>query len=207
MLNRAKRGRRALRLYERGLERCAGRWARTSVDGARFLDDHPYARDLDLFGSGSLFELINTARSEAGEATLAEWLKRGTATDKVLDRQIAVDELRSRLDFREDIAELVAEGAVSRTGVVARWAAAPPVGIERFVPALFGGCGGMLVALALLAYQGVLPWSLVSGWLLVETAAVRASHAVGRLTQIVSLRESPARNLVLHALYDLPARP
>jgi len=68
VLTRAERAARAKRLYQRGLARLDGRWAGTGADGARFLDDHPYARDLDVFGRASLFELINTARTEAGEA-------------------------------------------------------------------------------------------------------------------------------------------
>ena len=89
VLNRAERAQRAHRLYQRGLARLEGRWAGTGMDGSRFLDDHPYARDLDLFGRGSLFELINTARTEAGEETLAAWLKSGAAIDEVRARQAA----------------------------------------------------------------------------------------------------------------------
>ena len=45
-------------------------------NGTRFLEEtHPYAADLDLFGSGSLFELLCTARTQTGEETLASWLK------------------------------------------------------------------------------------------------------------------------------------
>ena len=122
LLNRAERSRRAHRLYERGLARLEGRWVGIGNDGLRFLGDHPYARDLDLFGRGSLFELLNNARTETGEATLADWLKQGSGIDEVRARQAAVDELRNKLDFREDLAVLAAEGVVSRTGAVAAWA-------------------------------------------------------------------------------------
>ena len=93
-------------------------WAGAGADGARFLDDHPYARDLDLFGRGSLFQLLNTARTEAGEETLADWFKRGAGrSTKSARGRPAVDELQARqLDFREDLAVLAAEGTVSRTG-------------------------------------------------------------------------------------------
>ena len=66
------RAARARRLYERGLDRLEGRWAGSGPDGARFLADHAYARDLDLFGHGSLFQLLDTARTEAGQDTLAD---------------------------------------------------------------------------------------------------------------------------------------
>ena len=50
LLQRIERARGAERVYQRGLERLSGEWAGTGRDGARFLDGHPYARDLDLFG-------------------------------------------------------------------------------------------------------------------------------------------------------------
>src|SRR6185369_17593731 len=52
---------RAIHFYQRGIARLEDRWAGTGETGERFLEpNHPYARDLDLFGRGSLFELICT---------------------------------------------------------------------------------------------------------------------------------------------------
>ena len=67
---------RGARLYEHGLARLDDRWIGAGVTGERFTDPaHPYAEDLDLFGRGSLFELLSTARTHVGEETLAEWLR------------------------------------------------------------------------------------------------------------------------------------
>ena len=93
---------------------------------ARFIGDHPYARDLDLFGPGSLFQLIDTARTESGEETLADWLRAPADSREVLARQEAVAELRDRIDFRETLAVLAAEAHVSRTGTLTAWARATP---------------------------------------------------------------------------------
>ena len=69
------RARRAVDFYAKGLARLDGRWAGTGVAGLDYLDvDHPYAADLDLFGRGSLFERLCTARTRAGEEVLASWL-------------------------------------------------------------------------------------------------------------------------------------
>src|SRR5262245_25950285 len=46
---RLDRARRADRLYVRGLERLAGHWIGAGRDGATFINDHLYARDLDVF--------------------------------------------------------------------------------------------------------------------------------------------------------------
>ncbi len=69
---------RAIAHYERGLARIEDRWIGTGEPGTRFQDEHhPYAVDLDLFGPGSIFELLSTARTRDGEAALAGWLLTG----------------------------------------------------------------------------------------------------------------------------------
>ena len=91
-----------LAFYERGLARLEDHWTGTGEGGERFLDPaHPYARDLDIFGKGSLFELLCTVRTRAGEETLARWLLQAAPPDEICARQTAAKELRSRTDFRE----------------------------------------------------------------------------------------------------------
>jgi len=95
-------GARAIAFYERGLARLNGGWEGRGESGERFLDPmHPYARDLDIFGKASLFELLCTARTRAGEETLAAWLSAAAPVNEVLERQVAVEELRSWVKFRE----------------------------------------------------------------------------------------------------------
>lgn len=62
---------------------------------------HPYSRDLDVFGAGSLFEFLCTVRTRAGEETLARWLLESAPPDEVRARQRAAQELRRRVKFRE----------------------------------------------------------------------------------------------------------
>src|SRR5438270_870896 len=66
-LERRRRVERSVDFYRRALERLDGKWAGRGNAGERFVDaHHPYVRDLDLFGAGSLFELLCTARTRAG---------------------------------------------------------------------------------------------------------------------------------------------
>jgi MutS domain V len=96
---------RAAKVYEDGSARIEDRWAGRGETGQRFEDaHHVYAGDLDLFGSGSLFELLSTARTRMGESTLAAWLLTPATVPEILERQAAVRELRGRLDFRENVA-------------------------------------------------------------------------------------------------------
>ncbi|MGO9228227.1 MAG: MutS-related protein [Bryobacteraceae bacterium] len=120
--------RRAARFFERGLARLDGTWPGSGSAGDAFLDlAHPYAQDLDLFGIGSLFELLSTARTQAGERTLARWLLEPAEPPLVRERQEAVTELRPRLDLRERLAVLAEE---ARSGVdadsLAQWGEEPP---------------------------------------------------------------------------------
>ncbi|MEN8150877.1 MAG: DNA mismatch repair protein MutS [Planctomycetota bacterium] len=97
--------RRAEAFHERGLARLAETWHGSGTPGERYLDrDHPCAGDLDLFGKGSLFELLCTARTRAGEDDLAARLSGPADPDTVAERQSAVRELTDRLDLREEIA-------------------------------------------------------------------------------------------------------
>jgi MutS-like protein len=93
---------RAIAFYDRGLLRLADSWIGKGEPGDRFRDDeHLYANDLDLFGRGSLFELLSLARTRPGEATLARWLKEPAPAPEILIRQNAVRELTPLLDLRE----------------------------------------------------------------------------------------------------------
>src|SRR5918993_1150259 len=81
---------RRIAFYERGLARLDDRWAGTGEPGERFRNDsHVYANDLDLFGAGSLFELLSLARTRTGEAMLAAWLTAAAATPEIEERQQA----------------------------------------------------------------------------------------------------------------------
>jgi hypothetical protein len=118
---------RGMAFYERGLARLEDRWPGTGQTGDRFRDDrHMYANDLDLFGRGSLFELLSLARTRSGEETLARWLTCAADAGEILARQQAVEELGPALDFRE---RLALAGADVRAGVqtdrVLEWAETP----------------------------------------------------------------------------------
>ena len=101
---------RAIVHYERGVARIEDRWAGTGEPGDRFRDEHHlYANDLDLFGAGSLFELLSVAATPAGEETLAAWLKAAAPPSEVVARQTAAAELTNALDLRESLGRAAAD--------------------------------------------------------------------------------------------------
>ncbi len=213
-----ERARAAERVYLRGLDRLGDRWAGTGRDGAPFLSGHPYAGDLDLFGPASLFELLNTTRTEIGEATLADWLRGPAAPAEVRARQSAIDELRPMLDYKEDLAVLASESPVGRTGLLARWAASSAVRFPQALRVALAACALVTIALAVVVYRDLLPPELLFAWLLVEAGLAalwrrdfhKVLHAidtperdlgllVGVLARIESERFSSPRLADLHA--------
>ncbi len=118
---------RAVAFYEKGLARIEDRWAGSGETGERFDDPHHvYAGDLDLFGKGSLFQLLSTARTRMGEDTLAQWLLAPSTVEKIRERHAAVDELRDQLDLREDLAVLGEDVGVGvHPDALLQWAESP----------------------------------------------------------------------------------
>lgn len=200
VVEKLERSRRAIQFYERGMARLEERWIGGGESGERFRNPaHLYSEDLDLFGKGSLFELLSVARTRAGEDTLAQWLLAPASPDEVAARNEAVREIRGLVDFREELAVL---GATLRSeldsDVSARWGEAPEVGFPigaRYVAPLFSAAIVITFALYMASVLTRTPFLVV---LLLELAY--AFFAVGTQTQSVKHAvESPSRDLILLA--------
>jgi hypothetical protein len=207
------RSRRAVAFYEAGLARLADNWRGRGQSGVRFLDEtHPYAADLDLFGAGSLFELLCTARTRTGEDTLAAWLKSAAPPDEVRARQGAVAELRPLLDLREDLALLGSEvPAGVDFNAVAAWGEEAPV-----LPAPW--LRWVVVTVGLISTTTLLGWLLLvfglldtDGWfgaffarwgslpfgLVLPVQLALAGWLASRVRQVLRAVEKRARDLAL----------
>ena len=104
---RRNRAEAAAAFYRTGLARIDDTWTGQGSTGERFSEaDHLYSSDLDLFGSGSLFQLLATSPTREGQRTLARWLCSGACPREIRRRQQTVEELRGQLDLREDLAIL-----------------------------------------------------------------------------------------------------
>jgi hypothetical protein len=178
---------RAVAFYENGLARLRDDWKGRGQNGARFLDDtHPYAGDLDLFGTGSLFELLCTARTRTGEDTLASWLLHAAAPDEIRARQAAVAELRPLLDLREDLALLGGD---------------VPAGVDFNALSAWGAEATLLTArwprwAALVL--GLLTTTALAGWLLTLFGLLDGGTAFGRFFE--EMRSLPFALLLIAQL-------
>ena len=201
LLREIERLTRSVKFYERGLARIDDNWAGAGETGEQFADKtHPYAEDLDLFGKGSLFELLSTARTRAGEAKIANWLKSPAGVREIRARQTAVEELRLRLDLREDLSLL---GAEIRAGVhteeVEAWGKASPVftAAQIRILTISTAITGMLAVGTVaiwLAFGPRLP--MLAALIILLLFYTRYGRAV---KQIISAVERPSRDLKLMA--------
>lgn len=189
---------RAIAFYERGLARLENRWAGHGETGERFADpEHPYARDLDLFGPSSLFEYLSSARTRAGEEALAEWLLRAAAPPEVWARQEAVRELKARVRFRE---RLFCAGETVRLGVhpeeLSRWGESEPVFADRGVRVIVS----VLAILWILSLVAWVVWEEPMVPLLMTLLNFAYAHRVhARLERAAGSLENAARDLQLLA--------
>lgn len=127
VLDRKARAASAAGFFERGLARIRHEWIGTGRTGETYrVADHLFADDLDVFGRGSLFEMLATTRTRAGEETLARWLTTPMTGPVARARQEAVAELAGRIDLRETVAVLGDEVRVAIDApLLRRWATSP----------------------------------------------------------------------------------
>src|ERR1043166_2094568 len=189
ILKARDRARRAMGFYQAGLDRLDGTWAKKSAAagpaggsrGTEFLDPHhPFAADLDLFGVGSLFELLNTAQTQGGRATLAAWLLAPAAAEEIRARQDAVVELRPNLHLRERLGLIAGESQeYIRTESLIAWAVQPRRLHSNFVR-VAAFCLPLASLALYLSGQGVMFVVTVVGQFALARLCRRSVHQVVR---------------------------
>jgi hypothetical protein len=162
------RMRRLKHFYHRATQRVKGLWAGEGVTGDEFGDaDHVYARDLGIFGQGSLFELLCIARTAIGRRGLASYLLEAPALDETRARQEAVRELENRTELREDVALLGEfEFSESNWETFAEWLDSPAVPFIKSLPMVAGITSALTLGIVLTTAAGLIPWIHAAIWIL-----------------------------------------
>ena len=161
----------ATEFYRRAVARLENRWILGGDTGARYLDGNSlFADDLDLFGRGSLFQFLCTARTAVGRDTVAAWLTRPEDAIEILSRQEAVRELSDCFELRERLAVLELNRRTFRPESLGAWGDAPEV-LPDPVLRMAGVCLGLatLIAAAFWFAGALNTWPLI-GILLLELA-------------------------------------
>jgi len=196
-LRRAARG---IGYYERASGRLDNRWIGAGNQGERFRDPrHVFADDLDLFGRGSLFELLSTARTRMGERVLAGWLLTPGEPLQVAARQESIKELRSGVDLREEIAlmgdDLRAALDDRRLGAWGTEPAAMFFPGARWIALVLSIAAVVTATAVLLEWTSLVPFLLV---VLAELIFMMATHKAA--SQVAESVATPAHELRLIAL-------
>lgn len=85
-------------------------------NGIEFNDfQHPYAYDLDIFGDHSLFQNLNRTATYIGKKTLANQLLNLSSNTEILENQEAINELKNKIDWRQDFQSLAIISKDSKT--------------------------------------------------------------------------------------------
>jgi predicted ATPase len=160
--------------YRRRLQRLQHEWMGNGDPGVDLqMADHLSARDLDLFGEGSLFELLCDVQTPAGRDVLAQWLQSPAPPEEALSRQHAIRSLSGRTDLREKLALLRGDEASEYSWNRLRdWLAASPIRFPRWAPWV-----GLLLSLCMASVA-------VCGW-----KEVLEPHDVLRVLAVIGTAE------------------
>lgn len=93
-------------VIEKGLKRIEGNFREFSDNGEEFIDKkHPYSYDLDIFGEGSLYQMINSTSTYTGKQRLSKELQRKIkfSYEEIVSRQEAIKDLAEKEDYREKL--------------------------------------------------------------------------------------------------------
>jgi hypothetical protein len=152
---------RLVRFYSNAVKRVKGQWAGSGATGYEFDDaNHVFAADLHIFGEGSLFELLCTARTSIGRRRLAEYLLDAPVIEETLRRQEAVRELRGRWDLRESISTLGEfEFLETRHGTFDEWLNSLYLSFPKPIAVLAVFTSSLLAGIAIAGLMGILPWT------------------------------------------------
>jgi len=199
ILRREERASRMRRFFDEGIARLEDRWAGQGDRGDRYRDpSHPYAEDLDVFGTGSLFELLATTRTATGSDRLANWLQQPARAGTIRRRQAAVSELRPRLDLRLRMALAGDESSSTiQQEALEAWASAPAAALPpwiRFLALTATSLSISSIALWIFTTSGPAP---LAGALLLQSILALALRS--RVGPILAAAETPVQSLARNA--------
>src|SRR5487761_892610 len=188
-----------LSMYQRRLARAQHEWMGKGDPGIDLrMPDHLSARDLDLFGDGSMFELLCDVDTPAGREALAKWLQYPASRPEAISRQHSIQSLRDRTDLRERLA-LLHEGEAREYSwnALREWLIADPVRLPPWAPLTL-----LLLPLAIVIVGGCWWAGLLQAttaiWLataIVVAAVTFALFLRRRIVSILSELHLPARKI------------
>ncbi|MBP85741.1 MAG: DNA mismatch repair protein [Planctomycetaceae bacterium] len=202
-------------INQEGLARLSRDWSKLPAsDIEATADMAAVARDLDLFGRSSLFQLVNRADTQIGQVTLRDWLLEPASPEVIEERQLAAMALQSSLDLRENFnveGRLLGESTAGPATFVA-WATGAPwllhrpwlLWMARIVPAI--GLSIVVLAVAGLLSAEVVGFGLLAVVVVNSAISVVFTGQVHDIFNMVSTRNGEVGRYVkmFELMYDIP---
>ncbi len=153
----------AIAFHQGCLQRLDNSWKHRPVDGARYGDPaHPWVADLDIFGPGSLFQLMTECRTGPGHDRLAGWMKTTPELKEILTRQQRSEALKPELELREMLA--LVPGNVDwkvAEQLLTQWVRSPAQRIPQWILWASAALGILAIPLLAAVLLGAIPVSLL----------------------------------------------
>jgi len=160
---RLKTAEAACLFYEHARQRLTTDWKSLPDTGDTFVDAaHPWSQDLDLFGTGSLFQKVSQCRTLPGRRRLAAWLTTVPSAESLNRRRRQAESLRDDIDLRERLAVIEDKGSwEAAEKVLTGWIAEPARPIPTWILSLSMLLGIVGAIALLLVLMTLLPVSVV----------------------------------------------
>jgi len=99
--NRVRYFKKMIAINELELEVFNGDLSNLKTGDQYIFEEHHFNQDIDLFGSGSLFQIINRTETPKGEEQLAAWLN-SNDIKSIKAKQEATEEIKEKVDWRQN---------------------------------------------------------------------------------------------------------
>ena len=173
-MSRLERLRLMRRFHESRLERLQRVFSAELADGSEFASElHSWTGDLDVFGQGSLFQMLNECRTAPGRRQLAEWMREVPAADQVRLRQTRAEGLKGAIGLRESLACIPeASNWEAAESVLRDWVREParPISIGILSWSVILGITAIPVIIGILVYGLAFRWLVLL--LLLQSPAI-----------------------------------
>ncbi|MCA9037020.1 MAG: hypothetical protein KDA91_17915 [Planctomycetaceae bacterium] len=196
-----QRCQRVLKFYQECISRIDGKWSDRSQCGSQFIDtNHPWVVDLDVFGQGSLFQLMTECRTGPGLKRLAAWMQSTASSTEIAIRQTRSSALKEELDLRESLA-MVNDTVDWSTAeaLLHEWVNAPPQRIPLWIRICSAAIGVIAIPVVTAVLMGWLPFSALVLLLILQSPLIMATRK--QIHLVSSTMDSV--DLALHQLAEV----
>jgi hypothetical protein len=186
-LRRLQRLQAARRFLESRLARLQRVFGSDLADGREYTNDlHPWTQDLDVFGQGSLFQMLNECRTQPGRRQLADWMMTVPTAEEIRVRQSRARGLKDSLQLRESLACIPDKADwTSAERLLQTWVNEPARPISTFVLIWSLLVGAAALPILILVATDFLSPSWLLGLVILQTPAVLLTRQQIRQTAAV----------------------